>query len=82
MPIGEMGRIRLEGNKLVFEDPEEIDTGNYTCIMSNIAGEKRQNVWIMISGEYSDMTSNIFPETINVFCYLKKTVRYKVTAPM
>lgn len=49
MPVGEMGRIRLEGNKLVFEDPEEIDTGNYTCIMSNTAGEKRQNVWIMIS---------------------------------
>ncbi|XP_014785291.1 inactive tyrosine-protein kinase 7 [Octopus bimaculoides] len=49
MPIGEMGMIRVEDSTLVFEDPEEIDTGNYTCIMSNSAGEKKQNVWIMIS---------------------------------
>lgn len=71
MPVGEMGRIRLEGNKLVFEDPEEIDTGNYTCIMSNTAGEKRQNVWIMISGEYIDVSYNIFYATIKLFCYSK-----------
>ncbi|XP_029637043.1 inactive tyrosine-protein kinase 7 isoform X1 [Octopus sinensis] len=49
MPIGEMGMIRVEDSTLVFEDPEEIDTGNYTCIMSNSAGEKKQNIWIMIS---------------------------------
>lgn len=50
MPVVKSGAIRVVENNLYFEDPQQIDSGNYTFIVNNTAGEKRQNVWIIISG--------------------------------
>ncbi|OWF48337.1 inactive tyrosine-protein kinase 7-like [Mizuhopecten yessoensis] len=47
--IGDSGQIHVEEDNLVFENPQEMDSGNYTCVIVNIAGEKRQNVWITVS---------------------------------
>lgn len=49
--VASAGPIHVDGNKLVFEKPQEIDSGNYTFIINNTAGEKKKSVWIMISGE-------------------------------
>ena len=46
-----MGLIKTEGSDLVFENPQQIDSGNYTFIVNNTAGERRQNVWIIVSGK-------------------------------
>lgn len=37
-----------------------MDSGNYTAIIRNIAGEKLQKVWIIVSGNY---THNIYEAT-------------------
>ncbi|XP_067682833.1 inactive tyrosine-protein kinase 7-like [Haliotis asinina] len=47
--VASAGPIHVDGNKLVFEKPQEIDSGNYTFIINNTAGEKKKSVWIMIS---------------------------------
>ncbi|XP_059173362.1 inactive tyrosine-protein kinase 7-like [Physella acuta] len=49
--IGTSGRIHYNAftNRLVFESPQEIDSGNYTFIANNSAAEKKQNVWIIVS---------------------------------
>lgn len=52
MPVGNTGKIHVDGHKLVFEDPEQIDSGNYTVIISNMAGEKTKKVWIIMSGSH------------------------------
>lgn len=52
MLIGDVGRIHVEGHNLVFENSQQIDSGNYTCIANNTAGEKRQSVWIIVSGKF------------------------------
>lgn len=41
----------MENNNLVFESPTEVQSGNYTCEVSNIADTRRQSVWIIVSGE-------------------------------
>ena len=48
--ILDVGPIRTEGPDLLFDNPQQIDSGNYTFIVNNTAGEKRQNVWIIVSG--------------------------------
>ena len=48
--IQDVGPIRKEGADLLFENPQQIDSGNYTFIVNNTAGEKRQSVWIIVSG--------------------------------
>ena len=50
MPIVDTGAIRTVDSSLYFEDPQQIDSGNYTFIVNNTAGEKRQTVWIIVSG--------------------------------
>lgn len=50
MPIIDTGAIRMMESHLFFEDPEQIDSGNYTFIVNNTAGEKIQSVWIVVSG--------------------------------
>ena len=52
MLIGDTGRIHVKDNQLVFENPQEIESGNYTFIVNNTAGEKRQKVWITVSGNH------------------------------
>ncbi|XP_060604886.1 inactive tyrosine-protein kinase 7-like isoform X2 [Ruditapes philippinarum] len=49
MPILDTGAIRTVESSLFFEDPQQIDSGNYTFIVNNTAGEKRQTVWIIVS---------------------------------
>ncbi|KAJ8308703.1 hypothetical protein KUTeg_013577 [Tegillarca granosa] len=49
LEVGKTGRIHIEGNNLVFSNPQQMDSGNYTCIIENSVGEKRQNVWIIVS---------------------------------
>ncbi|XP_041351989.1 inactive tyrosine-protein kinase 7-like isoform X2 [Gigantopelta aegis] len=49
MLIGDTGRIHVQDNRLVFENPQEIESGNYTFIVNNTAGEKRHKVWITVS---------------------------------
>lgn len=50
--IGTTGNIFVDGNNLVFKHPAQIDTGNYTCRASNLAGIKNQTVWTIVSGRY------------------------------
>ena len=50
--IGTTGNIYVDDNTLVFKHPQQIDTGNYTCLASNLAGIKKQSVWIIVSGRY------------------------------
>ncbi|VDI15210.1 inactive tyrosine-protein kinase 7-like [Mytilus galloprovincialis] len=47
--IGTTGNIFVDGNNLVFKHPAQIDTGNYTCRASNLAGIKNQTVWTIVS---------------------------------
>ncbi|XP_078313477.1 inactive tyrosine-protein kinase 7-like isoform X2 [Crassostrea virginica] len=47
--IGQSGNIHVNETDLIFERPQEMDSGNYTAIMRNIAGEKHQKVWIIVS---------------------------------
>ena len=54
-----MGLIRTEGSDLVFENPQQIDSGNYTFIVNNTAGERRQNVWVIVSGKRTGVHSFI-----------------------
>ncbi|KAK3595006.1 hypothetical protein CHS0354_003731 [Potamilus streckersoni] len=49
MTVRESGVIHTDNSHLVFENPQEIDSGNYTFVINNSAGEKRQNVWIIVS---------------------------------
>lgn len=47
--IGPSGNIHVNETDLIFERPQEMDSGNYTAIIRNIAGEKLQKVWIIVS---------------------------------
>ncbi|ESO84448.1 hypothetical protein LOTGIDRAFT_71201, partial [Lottia gigantea] len=49
LKITDTGLIRTEGNKLIFENPQEIDSGNYTLIVNNSAGERKKSVWVIVS---------------------------------
>lgn len=49
MLVTDTGRIHMQGDMLVFESPQEIDSGNYTFIVNNTAGQKRRSVWVMVS---------------------------------
>lgn len=53
MPIADTGNIRRIETSLHFQDPQQIDSGNYTFIVNNTAGEKTKNVWIIVSGMLS-----------------------------
>lgn len=54
--IGPSGNIHVNETDLIFERPQEMDSGNYTAIIRNIAGEKLQKVWIIVSGNYTHIT--------------------------
>lgn len=50
--IGTSGNIYVQDNNLIFKNPAQIDTGNYTCKVSNLAYTKNQTVWIIVSGKW------------------------------
>jgi len=68
MPITDTGDIRTEGTNLIFKDPQQIDSGNYTFIVNNTAGDKQQSVWIIVSGMLS------FPKNILVLTFFVFTL--------
>ncbi|XP_025105035.1 inactive tyrosine-protein kinase 7-like isoform X2 [Pomacea canaliculata] len=47
--VPDAGRMHVKDNLLVFESPQEIDSGNYTFVVNNTAGQKTRSVWIMVS---------------------------------
>ncbi|XP_055878198.1 inactive tyrosine-protein kinase 7-like isoform X2 [Biomphalaria glabrata] len=47
--ILETGRIHVSGPNLVFDSPQEMDSGNYTFVANNTSGEKKQSVWVIVS---------------------------------
>ncbi|XP_076442608.1 inactive tyrosine-protein kinase 7-like [Babylonia areolata] len=49
LPIPSSGRIHVTDEGLVFESPQEIDSGNYTFVLNNTAGVKKRGVWVMVS---------------------------------
>ena len=51
LPVPATGRIHVKDESLVFESPQEIDSGNYTFVLNNTAGVKRRSVWVMVSGQ-------------------------------
>jgi len=44
------GRVRADDGLLTVGNADELDTGNYTCSASNLAGTTSHNVWIVVSG--------------------------------
>lgn len=52
MKVPETGRIHIKENALIFENAQEIDSGNYTFVVNNTAGQKTKIVWVIISGRY------------------------------
>jgi hypothetical protein len=46
------GHIKAENGLLTITSAREEDSGNYTCVVSNTAGEQRKNVWIVVSGKH------------------------------
>ncbi len=50
-PIPETGRINAADGILSISNSQADDSGNYTCVVSNMAGEKHKNIWVVVSGK-------------------------------
>ena len=49
-----MGRVRAdEETRLFVTNAQPEDTGNYSCVATNMAANKKAHVWIVVSGECS-----------------------------
>ena len=52
--VGEVGRVRAdEETRLFVTNAQPEDTGNYSCVATNMAANKKAHVWIVVSGECS-----------------------------
>ncbi|XP_014667914.1 PREDICTED: inactive tyrosine-protein kinase 7-like [Priapulus caudatus] len=51
--IGATSRVRVEedGSRLVVDVVRQSDSGNYSCVVSNMAGVKRNNIKLVVSVE-------------------------------
>ena len=51
--VGEVGRVRAdEETRLFMTNAQPEDTGNYSCVATNMAANKKAHVWIVVSSEY------------------------------
>ena len=44
-------RIHVADDTLYVTGARDTDGGNYTCLVENMAGTKRKDLWLMISGK-------------------------------
>lgn len=45
------GRVKADSNgQLSISNAQQSDSGNYTCVASNLAGDMRRNVMVVVSG--------------------------------
>ncbi|XP_076831299.1 inactive tyrosine-protein kinase 7 [Brachyhypopomus gauderio] len=44
------GRVHQQGGDLIFNPAEVVDTGTYTCVAQNKAGQRRQEVSVTVAG--------------------------------
>ena len=45
------GHIKADDGLLTLTNARQADSGNYTCVVSNTAGVRRKNIWIVVSGK-------------------------------
>ena len=50
--VGEVGRVRADGQTRFFlTNSQPGDTGNYSCVATNMAGNEKAQLWVVVSGE-------------------------------
>lgn len=51
-PLSPDVRFKVRGNTLEIETAQRSDSGNYTCVAENIAGNKTENVEVLVAGRF------------------------------
>ena len=64
--VTEEGRISRAGNTLTLTELQPGDSGNYTCVVENLAGRRAKAVWIVVSSESSCSSRRALRVTTNV----------------
>ena len=50
--VGEVGRVKADDEtRLIITNAQPEDTGNYSCVATNMAGSKKAQVWVVVSGK-------------------------------
>lgn len=52
------GRVHQKQGELIFNPIVVGDSGTYVCMAQNKAGQKRQEVSVMVAGEYGQIFTN------------------------
>ncbi|XP_035226737.1 inactive tyrosine-protein kinase 7-like isoform X2 [Stegodyphus dumicola] len=47
--ISDAGRIRVDDSQLIVDGAKKSDTGNYTCVAENIAGQERASLYFYVA---------------------------------
>ncbi|XP_013793895.2 inactive tyrosine-protein kinase 7-like [Limulus polyphemus] len=47
--LSDSGRIRVEDGRLIINDVKQIDSGSFTCVAENLAGEKRKKIELFVT---------------------------------
>lgn len=51
-PPQQAGSLRVEGATLLLEDATYDHAGNYTCLVSNLAGNASVHLWLVVTREW------------------------------